>query len=423
MRVPSTQLRYVNSVQAALQRYDEKFQSINHKIWSAPELAYHEHKAHDHICELFDDLSSEGYSVQRHAYGLPTAFQISYSHGNNNKSNGRIVAFNAEYDALPGIGHACGHNLIATSSIAAFIATCEALKSSAPADLSYEVRLLGTPAEESGGGKIRLLENGAYKDVDACLMLHPTPISPTRPEVLSLATPPDGGFLANDKVRVTFTGKPAHAAAAPWEGVNALDAVVAAYVNISLLRQQILPTQRIHGIIAHGGDRANIIPGSASVHYSIRSPAMATLKPLTERVVKCFEAAAVATGCKVEFEWGVSYYDVKRNNPLCASYVSAMRTMDHNVLLTVPPEPEQNGGASTDMGNVSYAVPGFHGIFMIPAQGGNHTPAFTEGAGSVEAYERGIKCAAGIAVVACRLLEEEGFAREVRVDFEGRQRI
>jgi amidohydrolase len=177
------------------------------------------------------------------------------------------------------------------------------MKAAAPAGLSYTVRLLGTPAEESGGGKIRLLELGAYKAVDACLMLHPTVIAPSRPELLSLATAPQGGFLANDKVRVTFTGKPAHAAAAPWEGINALDAVVAAYVNISLLRQQILPSQRVHGIIVNGGDRPNIIPWSASVDYYIRSPTMATLKPLTERVVKCFEAAATATGCKVNFEW------------------------------------------------------------------------------------------------------------------------
>jgi amidohydrolase len=235
---------------------------------------------------------------------LETAFEIEYTHGDAAK--GRVLVFNAEIDALPGIGHACGHNLIATSSIAAFIATCESLKSLASKELNYTVRLLGTPAEESGGGKIRLLDNGAYKDVDACLMLHPAPVTPNRPDLLSLATAPAGGFLANDKVRVTYTGKPAHAAAAPWEGVNALDAVVAAYVNISLLRQQMQPTQRVHGIIVNGGDRPNIIPWSASVDYYIRSPTLASLKPLTEKVVKCFEAAAVATGCEVDFEWSVS---------------------------------------------------------------------------------------------------------------------
>jgi amidohydrolase len=208
-------------------------------------------------------------------------------------------------DALPGIGHACGHNLIATSSIAAFIATCEAMKAQAQTFgvSGFTVRLLGTPAEESGGGKVKMIEAGAYKDVDACLMVHPVPMSPNRPDVHGVATVVEGGYLANNKVKVTFTGKPSHAAAAPWEGINALDAVVSAYVNISLLRQQILPSQKIHGVIVNGGARPNIIPMSASVDYYIRSPTKKTLKPLTERVVQCFEAAATATGCKVEYEW------------------------------------------------------------------------------------------------------------------------
>ncbi|KAL4945110.1 hypothetical protein BDV06DRAFT_219641 [Aspergillus oleicola] len=423
MHLSASQARYINKVQGTLRQYDGKLRDVNKKIWNNPELAYQEHKAHDHICELFDALASEGYgyTVRRHAHGLETAFEIEYKHGASHISPGRTLTFNAEYDALPEIGHACGHNLIATSSIAAFIATVEALKAAAPEGLNYTVRLLGTPAEEGGGGKIRLLQEKAYDDVDACLMIHPTSnsVASERPDLLSLAKAPEGGFLACDKVRVTFTGKPAHAAAAPWDGVNALDAVVAAYVNISLLRQQILPSQRVHGVIAHGGDRSNIIPWSATVDYSIRSPTMATLKPLTERVVKCFEAAAMATGCKVEFEWGPSYADVKSNTPICESYVSAMRAMGYHVLLTVPPG--DSGSASTDMGNVSYAVPGFHGMFLIPAEGGNHTPQFTKGAGSEEAYKRAIECAGGMSVVACEFLEDGAFANRVREDFEGRE--
>ncbi|KAL3432768.1 hypothetical protein BDV09DRAFT_122975 [Aspergillus tetrazonus] len=413
MQLSASQLRYLKPVQIALRQYDEKLQDINHKIWSKPELAYNEHQAHNNICELFEALRSEGYSVRRHAYGLDTAFEIEYKHGD--ADNGRVLTFNAEYDALPGIGHACGHNLIATSSIAAFIATCEAMKIAAPAGLAYTVRLLGTPAEESGGGKIRLLDNGAYKGVNACLMVHPAALPPGQANLLSVAKPPEGGFLANDKVRVTFTGKPAHAAAAPWEGINALDAVVAAYVNISLLRQQILPSQRVHGIIVNGGDRPNIIPWSASVDYYIRSPTMATLKPLTEKVVKCFEAAATATGCKVDFDWGPSYADVKSNEHICESYVSVMRAMGQHVLLNSPQG--AGGSASTDMGNISYAIPGFHGIFFISAKSGNHTPQFTDGAGSPDAYKRALDCAAGMAVTACYFLEDDDFARQVEEDF------
>lgn len=245
--------------------------------------------------------------VTRNAYGVGTAFEVRYTSG----EGGRVVAFNAEYDALPGIGHACGHNLIATSSIASFLATCEVVKSLTD-DRGYSVRLLGTPAEEGGGGKLHLIDAGAYKDVDACLMVHPFPVLSGAPNLLSSSSC-SGQYLANDKVQVTFTGKPAHASAAPWEGVNALDAVVAAYVNISMLRQQILPTQKIHGVVLRGGERPNVIPASTTVDYYIRSETVKSLKGLTERVLKCFEAAAVATGCTVEYEWCVWIFIVPRN--------------------------------------------------------------------------------------------------------------
>ncbi|KAL2803129.1 hypothetical protein BJX63DRAFT_412971 [Aspergillus granulosus] len=412
MQLEGSQIRFIEEVQASLQRHDARLQEINQKIWSTPELAYEEHKAHSNICEFFEGLKGQGYTIRQHAYGLETAFEIELKHGTG---DGRIVAFNAEYDALPGMGHACGHNLIATSSIAAFISTCETMRAVCK-DTSFTARLLGTPAEESGGGKICLLDAGAYKDVDACLMVHPMPMAQSHPQLLSIATAPTGGYLANDKIKVTFTGKPAHAAVAPWEGINALDAVVAAYVNISLLRQQMLPSQKVHGVIVNGGDRPNVIPMSASVDYYIRSPTVKTLKPLTEKVVKCFESAATATGCKVDFEWGPSYADLKTNTPICESYVSALRAMGHQAVFTVPAQ-EKSGGGSTDMGNVSYAVPGFHGIFTIQTEGVNHTPQFTAGAGSLESYQRAMTCAAGMAVVACQILDDAKFAGLVKEDF------
>ncbi|KAL5337389.1 hypothetical protein BJX70DRAFT_409282 [Aspergillus crustosus] len=378
VQLEESQTRFIAAIEASLARHDSKLEEINQTIWSNPELAYEEHDAHNNICKFFEDLNDPDYSIRRQAYGLETAFEIEFKHGTE---PGRTVAFNAEYDALPGMGHACGHNLIATSSIAAFLATCD-----------YTVRLLGTPAEESGGGKCHLLDAGAYKD---------------HPSLLSIVTAAKGGFLANDKVKVTFTGKPAHAAVAPWEGINALDAVVAAYVNISLLRQQLLPSQKVHGVIVNGGDRPNVIPMSASVDYYIRSPTIKTLKPLTEKIVKCFESAATATGCTVDFEWGPSYADLKTNTPICESYV----------VFSVPAQ-DRSGGGSTDMGNVSYAVPGFHGIFTIATDGVNHTPQFTAGVGSLESYRRAMHCAAGMAVVACRILDDDSFAEEVKVDFE-----
>ncbi|KAJ5618799.1 hypothetical protein N7510_002783 [Penicillium lagena] len=411
MQLLQGQTEIIQKIREALDKHEAKLADINHKIWSKPELAFKEHSAHDNICVFFESLG--GYHVQKHAYGIDTALEVEYKHGNG----GRVVAFNAEYDALPGIGHACGHNLIATSSIAAFIATCETMKSLNPGDGGYTVRLLGTPAEEGGGGKLLLINAGAYKDVDACFMVHPFPVLSGNPDLLSSSCC-TGQYLANDKVEVTFTGKPAHASAAPWEGVNALDAVVSAYVNISMLRQQILPTQKIHGVVLKGGDRPNVIPASTTVEYYIRSDTVKTLKPLTKKVLKCFEAAATATGCTVKYEWEPAYKDMKDNKPICKNYTSAMNAMGYKSIFDAAGQEGGLSGGSTDMGNVSYVVPGFHGGFYIQAEGVNHTPEFTSGAGSPEGFKRSLYSAAGMGVVACQMLIDDEFAASVKSDFD-----
>lgn len=262
------------------------------QIHDNPELRYEEHQAHDNICALFEAL---GYSVTRHAYGLQTSFEVEYGQG------GRLVVFNAEYDALPGIGHACGHNLIATSSIAAFIATAEALRHH---NVQGRVRLLGTPAEESGGGKIQLIRAGAYEGVDACLMGHPGSAVHASEDVKK----PFHGIAAmkstaRKQVHVNFKGANAHAGLCPWGGKNALDALVASYVNISLLRQQIPPTARIHGVVRQGGDEPNVIPDTASLEYFLRDSTAAAVDGLAVKVDACFQAGALATGCTVDCSW------------------------------------------------------------------------------------------------------------------------
>jgi amidohydrolase len=231
-------------------------------------------------------LEGLGYNVKRHTYGLETSFDVEAGHG------GRLVVFNAEYDALPGIGHACGHNLIATSSIAAFIATAEALRDSG---LAGRVRLLGTPAEEGGGGKVRLIGAGAYQGVDACLMAHPMGCMPLDMDGVAACR-----SLARRQVKVTFTGQNAHAGVIPWNGKNALDAVVASYVNISLLRQQLSPNIRVHGVVRRGGAEPNIIPDSTSLEYFLRGSTFAEVEDLSDRARACFEAGALATGCQVD---------------------------------------------------------------------------------------------------------------------------
>ncbi|KAJ5886005.1 uncharacterized protein N7473_008679 [Penicillium subrubescens] len=413
----------IENVRKALDKYEARLSEINQKIWSNPELAFEEYNAHDNICALFDTLSSEGYTVKRSAYGIKTAFEITYTLG----KGGRTIVYNAEYDSLPGIGHACGHNLIATSSIASFLATCETMKTlypdtnSSPDSIGYTVRLLGTPAEEGGGGKLLLINGGAYKNVDAAFMVHPFPVLSGAPDLLSSSSC-SGMYLANNKVAVTFTGKPAHASAAPWEGVNALDAVVAAYVNISMLRQQILPTQKIHGVVLRGGERPNVIPASTTVEYYIRSETVGTLGPLTERVLRCFEAAAQATGCTLEYKWEPAYKDMLINRPICEDYMHAMNEMGYITIYDAAGQEGGLSGGSTDMGNVSYEVPGFHGGFYIQTDGVNHTPQFTAGAGSEEGFQRSLACAAGMAVVGCRVLGDDGFAGAVRDDFESRKK-
>ncbi|KAJ5771601.1 hypothetical protein N7520_002130 [Penicillium odoratum] len=412
MQSVQSQQSVIKKVREVLDKYEPRLSEINQKIWSNPELAFEEHDAHDNICAFFDALAN-GYTVKRHAYGVNTAFEVSYTHG----QAGRVVAFNAEYDGLPGMGHACGHNLIATSSIASFLATTEAMKALYSDTTGFSVRLLGTPAEEGGGGKVNLIDAGAYKDVDACLMVHPYPILSGAPDLLSSASD-SSQYLAINSVEVTYTGKPAHASAAPWEGINALDAVVAAYVNISMLRQQILPTQKIHGVVLRGGERPNVIPASTTVEYYIRSETKETLDPLTERVVKCFDAAATATGCSVEYKWAPSHTDMKVNKPIRDSYTSAMNAMGYKTIADAVGQEGGLSGGSTDMGNVSYEVPGFHGGFYIRTDGVNHTPQFTAGAGSEESFQRSLACAAGMAVVGCRVLVDDKFSSAIKVDFQ-----
>lgn len=239
-------------------------------------------------------MESLGYKVTRHAYDLDTSFEVEYGHG------GKLVVFNAEYDALPGLGHACGHNLIATSSITAFIAAAEALRDSG---VEGRVRLLGTPAEEGGGGKIRLIRAGAYNGVDACLMAHPMGCMRPGQQGKSLDGVSAGKSLARRQVVVTFQGKNAHAGLIPWNGKNALDALVSSYVNISLLRQQLPPSARVHGVVRQGGAEPNIIPDSAKLEYFLRDASARSVQDLSDKVEACFQAGALATGCKVDCAW------------------------------------------------------------------------------------------------------------------------
>ncbi|CAK7199627.1 hypothetical protein SEUCBS139899_002310 [Sporothrix eucalyptigena] len=401
--------------------------ATNTFIHSNPELAYEEVKAHDHFVETLTKL---GFKVTPHAYGVPTSFLAEYGTG------GRLVVYNAEYDALPGVGHACGHNLIATASFSAFLGAVAALKAAGPG-VQGRVQLLGTPAEEGGGGKIKLIKAGAYKGVDACLMVHPAPSAASLAAAAGAvaAKSESGGMsaalakaaaagvnevanvkmLACVKYTILFEGREAHAAMAPWAGVNALDAVCLSYNGISMLRQQIHPHERIHGIFREAGTRPNVTPAHTAVDYYVRSDTLAHAEALWRRVKACFEGAALATGCKVSYVPINTYADLRSSPGLCHAYVEAQ---PHGTAIYSTPVDFMAG--STDMGNVCYECPGFHGAFGIdtPHGAGNHTPGFTGAAGTEDAFQRAVQCGRGMAVVGLKVLDDAEFAASIRTAWE-----
>ncbi|CZR67583.1 related to amidohydrolase AmhX [Phialocephala subalpina] len=391
----------------AIESKSLELRDINRKIFDNPELGYAEFKAHDNIVVF---LQSMGFAVTPHAYGLATSFRAEFGSG------GRVVAFNAEYDALPEIGHACGHNLIATASIAAFIGLAAMLRGT---NLPGRVRLIGTPAEEGGGGKLLLIDAGAYKDVDACLMVHPTPPWPQVPAgTIQTTGSAYGTTNANVKFNVSFIGKPAHAAVAPYEGVNALDAVVLSYNAVSMLRQQTRPSDRIHSVILEGGQRPNVITASTKSQYYVRSASLKSARALKERVKNCLDGAALATGCKVEYELINEYADVRCNKTLSRLYTTAMANLSSPVDCDFD-NPTVIAG-STDQGNVSYACPSIHAMFGIRCPPGvaNHTPGFTACAGTDESHDRAVITGKAMAVAAWNVLVDDEDASNVRKDFE-----
>jgi amidohydrolase len=337
-------------VAAEVERRADTLIDVSHLIWKHPELCYEEQFAHDLLCDV---LEGAGFDVTRGAYDLDTAFEARAGSG------GPTIAVCCEYDALPEIGHACGHNVIAAAGLGAGLAA------GALADeLGGTVVVLGTPAEEGGGGKILMLDRGALDGVDAAMMVHPAD-----QDLDGLLV------LANHQVHVRFTGEAAHAAAAPHKGRNALDAAVLAYVNVAALRQHIEGHERIHGIITHGGDKPNIVPHRSAMQWYVRSADAEGLEKLTPRVVAAIEAGALATGCEVEIEYPAPpYSDLITSRSMLGSYAANMadrgRTID-----SLEERPEFMG--STDMGNVSYEVPTIHPMIQVAPRGvAIHTPEF-----------------------------------------------
>ena len=331
--------------------------ATSHDIHAHPELCYEEHHAHK---VLTDVLDGHGLAPVRGAYGLATAFEARAG------SQGPEVAVLCEYDALPGIGHACGHNIIAAAGLGAGLAGAAIAE-----ELGGRIRIIGTPAEEGGGGKVRLIEEGAFEGLAAALMVHPSGSEVER--ITSLAV---------QQLRVVYHGSASHAAAAPEQGINALDGAVLGYVNVAALRQHIASDERLHGIIVDGGQKANIVPQRAEALWYARSPTRGRLEVLKQRLQGCIEAGAAAAGCTVEHEWvEPSYDDVLDSRLILDRYLTNARSLGRD------PRPDSEIAivGSTDMGNLSYLVPSIHPMIKAaPDEVGIHTLDFAEFAGGPE---------------------------------------
>lgn len=339
----------------AVDQRAELLTSVSRRIHGHPELGFEETFAHDLLASTCEEA---GLRVTRGAFGLPTAFMAEAG------TSGSIVAVVCEYDALPGLGHACGHNIIGAAGLGAGLALADLAD-----DVGARVRILGTPAEEGGGGKVAMIDGGAFAECSAAMMVHPAQADLRRINAIAVR-----------QLKAVFRGRAAHAAAAPHEGRNALDAAVLGYTNVAALRQHIRDDERIHGVFTDGGDKPNIVPAHAAQHWYVRSGTLERLAELGQRVARCLEAGAMAAGCEIELEWlDPAYADFATSEVLEDLYVANARAIGRDPL---EPTPELNVTGSTDMGNVSHVVPSIHPMIGVsPVDVAIHTPAFAEHAG------------------------------------------
>ena len=365
---------------------------VSHAIHARPELAFEEHYACRLLC---DTVTRFGFEPRAGVHTLETAFETTFT-----GKEGPTVALLAEYDALPGIGHACGHNLIATAALGATLGL-QAVQDRLPGS----IRLLGTPAEEKGGGKELMARAGAFDGVDAALMIHPAGVNLTTMPCICVA-----------EVSVVYHGRSAHASAMPHRGINALDGLLLAYQAISNLRQHIRDQERIHGIVTDGGQAHNIVPERAAGEFFVRAANERDLAALKPRVHACFEAGAKGSGCEVEIRWAdVDYRDLNTNWPLARTFQNHGESLGREFLI-----PESLGGAgSTDMGNVSYRVPSIHPMLACaPRNVVIHNPEFARYAGSESGDAAALDGAKALALTAAEFLLDDALRQESRKAFE-----
>jgi len=378
-------------IAAAVERLGDDLESLSRRIHDNPELGYQEVKAAGWLTEF---LETRGFKVERGVGGVETAFRAAIETG-----EGPTIAILCEYDALPAIGHACGHNVIATAGAGAGAALA-AVRDRLP---KGRIHVIGTPAEEGGAGKVRLIRGGVFKDVDAAMMIHGWDKWIAHQDLLGI-------------VRVTFefTGKAAHAAADPFEGINALDAVIQTFNNISMLRQQVRPDARIHGIVTSGGAAPNIIPEFAAALFYVRAKSLDYMWQLQKRVIACAEGAAQASGCTLKvIEHDSAYEPMKRNETLLDVFRANMQRVG------APESPEvKDRLGSSDVGNVSQVIPTIQPLVKIAPEGTPiHSCAFEAAAVSPLAREGMLAAAKVMAMTTLDLLSDPRLVERAQQDF------
>ena len=363
---------------------------MSHTIHANPEIAFEEHES---IKLLADTAESNGYTVQRGVAGLDTAFVAESWRG-----EGPTVAFLAEYDALPGLGHACGHNIIGTAATGAALAM-QAIRD----EIGGTIKLIGTPAEEGGGGKVIMAEHNVFDGLDAAMMVHPgTKAMTTRTT------------LAANRITFEFFGKSAHAASRPFDGINALDACIQTFNNINALRQHLKPKVRIHGIITHGGDAPNIVPEYTRAEFSVRAADSDYSFEVLQKVIACAEAGAMAAGATMKYEHTMHYAQRIANPTLARLFGDNISSLGEDVQEPAIDEPM----GSSDMGNVSQIVPAIHPYVTIAEPGtGGHTPAFAVAAKSAWGDQALMRSAKSMAMTAVDLMTQPDLLAQAKAEF------
>lgn len=378
-------------VSSEVDKHRQQLTELSLKIHANPELGFHEFQAATWLTEF---LREKDFFIEQGVGKLPTAFKASYGRGRP------VISIMAEYDALPELGHACGHNLIAASAAGAGLASRVAVN-----QLGGSIAIIGTPAEELHGGKGMMVKNGAFGDIDIAMMVHPSTVNTATTQALTCQT-----------LDVEFIGKPAHAAARPELGINALEAMIQSFNAINSLRQHIRSTARIHGIITDGGEAANIVPAHSAGIFMIRTEDDAYLDELKQKVLNCFMGASTTTGARLKYTWGeVSYSSMLNNMQLARLFQKNMQALGRRVSLA------DTGMAfgSTDMGNISQLVPSIHArIAITRKQVLIHSPQFARAAASEAGIKGMIDGAKAMAMTVVDLLSDPETVIKIKKEFK-----